>query len=97
MTTWYNTPEDTTWQNFKTHFTNVCNNILIVKGKTIKNTPYLQTSKAISQFTEEFTQMRNEVLSSVNVLTHVHNIFESQDLPQEPSLTSTNVSSVTQT
>ena len=41
--------------------------------------------------------MRNEVLSSLNALTQVHKIFESQDLSKEPSLISTNVNSVTQT
>ena len=78
-------------------FTNMYNNILNMKGETIKNTPYLQTNKAISQLMEEFAQMRNEVLNSVNSLTQVHNIFELQDLPQEPSLTSMNISSITQT
>ena len=97
-TTWYNlAPTDTTWHNFKAHITNRYNNILKVKGKTIKNTPYLQTNKAISQLAEEFAQMRNQALNSVNALTQVHSIIESQDLPQESSLTSTNISSVTQT
>ena len=37
LTTWYNlAPVDTTWHNFKTHVTNVYNNILKIKGKTIK-------------------------------------------------------------
>ena len=79
----------------KTHFTNAYNKVLKIKGK--KKYTFLQTNKTILQPTEEFVQMLNEVLNSVNVLIQVHNIFESQDLTQEPSLISTNVSSVTQT
>ena len=41
--------------------------------------------------------MRNEILNSINALTPVNNFFELQDLPKQPSLASTNVSSVTQT
>ena len=70
-----------------------------IKGKTIKNTPYLQTNKAISQLLEKFAQMCNEVLNSVNVLIQVNNVvFELQEnIPQEPSLTSTNAILLTQT
>ena len=90
-------PVDTTWHNFKKHFSNTYNNILKIKGKAFKNIPYLQTNKTISQLTEEFVQMHSEVLNGVNALKQVHNIFESQGLSQEPSLTSTNVSSIRQT
>ena len=46
LTTWYNlAPADTTWHNFETHFTNAYNNILKIKERTIKKTPYLQTKK----------------------------------------------------
>ena len=37
LSTWYNLASvNTTWHNFKTHFTNVYNNILKIKGKTIE-------------------------------------------------------------
>ena len=60
LTKWYNlAPADTTWHNFKTHFTNAYNNVLKIKGKKIKNRPYLQTNMTISQLTEEFAKMCN--------------------------------------
>ena len=97
LTTWYNlAPTDSTWHNIEKHFTITYNNILKIIGKIIKNIPYLQANKAISQFTEEFAHMHYEVLNNVNALTQVHYIFELQDLPQEPSLTSANAHSVTQ-
>ena len=100
LTTWYKLPlAENTWHNFKQHFTKAYNNILQVKGKTIINTPYLQTNKAISQLMEEFAQMRNEVLNSVNPLAQVNsNMYESHEPSTSgPSLTSMNVSSLTQT
>ena len=88
LTTLYNlAPADNTWHDFKTHFTNAYDNILKIKGKKMKNTHYLQTNKEILHFTVEFAQMGNKVLNSIN----------GQDLLQEPSLTSTYVTSVIQT
>ena len=42
LNTWYNLAiVETTWHNFKKHFTNTYNNILKIKGKMIENTIYL--------------------------------------------------------
>ena len=54
-------PADSTWHNFKMHFTNACNNILKIKGRTVKIKHFLQINKAISMLTEKFTQMLNKV------------------------------------
>ena len=61
----------------------------------MKNAPYSQTNKAISKLTDEFAQMHNEVLNSINALTQVHtNIFETHEgNNSDPSLTSTSISS----
>ena len=58
----------------------------------------MQPNIAISHLMEEFAQIHSKVLNSINALMQVHsNVFESPDFPQEPSLTSTNFSSLTQT
>ena len=87
MITWFHkAPADLTWLNFKKHFTDVHTNLIKVRGVSMTRTPYKQTNNAINMLTQEFVEMRSEVLGSVNALTNAHediltNINRNQDPP----------------
>ena len=77
-------------------FADAYTNLIKVRGASMVNTPYKQTNNAINKLTQEFTEMRSEVLGSVNADTNLHKeiltyINQYQDLP---SLNSSQISSI---
>ena len=70
---WFATPEqDKTWVNFKTHFTDAQQQLRLVRGESMRNTPFHQANLMLQEeVRKDFESMQDDIVTSLNSIAEM--------------------------
>lgn len=86
LTTWYaKASADHTWPNFKEHFNETYQNLIKVRGISMRGTAF----QANQLITDQLNQLRNEVIGGMNALATAHETVVNNLAQPSPSTVTT--------
>ena len=78
-----------TWINFKQHFSTAYRELKRIRGPTMRNSAFHQVNQVVEQLNDNFHQIRDEIIQSVNAITLTGDRDETIETSSPPESTPT--------